>query len=586
MTAANAVPDYATKSHTMQAEWQAVPADEARATALQEVLGIHPVLCRLLVQRGVETFEQAKAFFRPSLDDLHDPFLLQDMEAAVLRLRKAIERKEKILLFGDYDVDGTTSVAMMWSFLYPLLPHLDYYIPDRYREGYGLSLEGIEYAREKGVTLIIAMDCGITAVEQARRAAEYGISLIICDHHLPGQTLPQALAVLDPKRAGCPYPYKELSGCGVAFKLAQGYAQRYGIEREVLEELLDFLVISIAADIVPMTGENRILAWHGLQRLNRSHRPGINALIEESRRVRPLSISDIVFGLAPMINAAGRLADADHAVKLMLAQDRFVAAEYARVLEYRNQLRRDYDQRTAEEAEALFSGYESDRSSVVLYQPHWHKGIVGIAAARMVERFHRPAILLTRSGNVATGSARSVPGFDLHEALGRCSDLLISYGGHAHAAGLSLLPENVPAFWDRFEAVVQLSLPREALRRVIAVHAEIDLEEITAGFWKILRQFAPFGPGNRNPVFVTRGVSDTGYSRLLKGAHIKLSLKQGKQVFSGIAFHQADAFPAIADRRPVDICYTLEENTWDDRTALELMVKDIKPTSRSTSLAH
>lgn len=561
----------------MQAEWQAIPVDETLVEALRESLGIQPVLCRLLVQRGIETFEQAKAFFRPSLDDLHDPFLMQDMDAAVLRLREAMERNEKILLFGDYDVDGTTSVALMWSFLYPFHPHLDYYIPDRYREGYGLSMEGIEYAREKGAALLIAMDCGITAVEQARRASEYGIDLIICDHHLPGETLPGALAVLDPKRAGCAYPYKELSGCGVAFKLAQGYAQRYGMEREALEELLDLLVISIAADIVPMTGENRILAWHGLQRLNRSKRPGLNALIEESRRTRPLSISDIVFGLAPMINAAGRLADADHAVKLMLAQDRYVAAEYARVLEYRNQLRRDFDQRTAEEAGALFADYESERSSIVLYQPHWHKGIVGIAAARMVERFHRPAILLTRSGHIATGSARSVPGFDLHEALGLCSDLLISYGGHAHAAGLSLLPENVPAFWDRFEAVTQLSLPREALRRVIAVHAEIDFEEITPGFWKILRQFAPFGPGNRSPVFVTRGVSDTGFSRLLKGAHIKLSLRQGKQVFSGIAFQQAEVFPIVAGRRQVDICYTLEENTWDDRTALELMVKDIIP---------
>lgn len=561
----------------MQAEWQAIPVDETLVEALRESLGIQPVLCRLLVQRGIETFEQAKAFFRPSLDDLHDPFLMQDMDAAVLRLREAMERNEKILLFGDYDVDGTTSVALMWSFLYPRHPNLDYYIPDRYREGYGLSMEGVEYAREKGAALLIAMDCGITAVEQARRASEYGIDLIICDHHLPGETLPGALAVLDPKRAGCAYPYKELSGCGVAFKLAQGYAQRYGMEREALEELLDLLVISIAADIVPMTGENRILAWHGLQRLNRSKRPGLNALIEESRRTRPLSISDIVFGLAPMINAAGRLADADHAVKLMLAQDRYVAAECARVLEYRNQLRRDFDQRTAEEAGALFADYESERSSIVLYQPHWHKGIVGIAAARMVERFHRPAILLTRSGHIATGSARSVPGFDLHEALGLCSDLLISYGGHAHAAGLSLLPENVPAFWDRFEAVTQLLLPREALRRVIAVHAEIDFEEITPGFWKILRQFAPFGPGNRSPVFVTRGVSDTGFSRLLKGAHIKLSLRQGKQVFSGIAFQQAEVFPIVAGRRQVDICYTLEENTWDDRTALELMVKDIIP---------
>ncbi len=560
----------------MQTEWKYIRTDENDVEGLQRTLGIHRVLCSLLVQRGITTYEEAKAFFRPSLADLHDPFLMLDMDAAADRLRQAIVQSEKILLYGDYDVDGTTSVALMYSFLHPLHKPLDYYIPDRYREGYGLSLEGIEYAREQGITLLIAMDCGITAVSQAERARAYGIDLIVCDHHLPGPSIPLAVAVLDPKRADCPYPYKELSGCGVAFKLAQGYAQRYDIDDERLWELLDFLVVGIAADIVPMTGENRILAWHGLHRLNRSPRPGLNALIEESRRSRPVHISDIVFGLAPMINAAGRLADASHAVRLMLADDRFVAAEYARILEYRNQVRREYDRRTAQEAEALFSPQQQERKSIVLYQPHWHKGIVGIAAARMVERFHRPAVLLTRSDGIAVGSARSVHGFDLYQALGLCSDLLINYGGHAHAAGLSLLPENIPAFCDRFEAAVQLSLPEESLRKVVHIHAVLDLEDITPSFWRILRQFAPFGPGNRNPVFETRNVTDTGFSRLLKGEHIKLSLKQGSKVFSGIAFHQGNVFEQVARRRPFRISYTLEENHWDDHTSLELNVRDMK----------
>ncbi|MBX2928237.1 MAG: single-stranded-DNA-specific exonuclease RecJ [Saprospiraceae bacterium] len=561
----------------MHTHWNFLPADEAKTQALHHALGIHPVLCRLLVQRGIETFDQAKAFFRPSLDDLHDPFLMQDMETAVARLRRAIEQEEKILLYGDYDVDGATSVAMMYSFLSPLHRHIDYYIPDRYKEGYGISLEGIEYAREQGISLIIAMDCGITAVAQTARAGSYGIDLIICDHHLPGDALPAAHAVLDPKRPDCAYPYKELSGCGVAFKLAQAYTQRYALDVEPLHALLDFLAISVAADIVPMTGENRILAWYGLRRLNRSPRPGINALIEESRRQRPLQINDIVFGLAPMINAAGRLADAGHAVRLLLAEERIVAAEYARVLENRNQLRREFDRRTAEEATALFEPEKEERRSIVLYQPHWHKGIVGIAAARMVEAYHRPAILLTRSENIATGSARSVPGFDLHEALGRCSDLLISYGGHTHAAGLSLLPENVPAFKDRFEAIVQLSLPQEAICRTIPLSAEMNFEHLTTSFWNILRQFAPFGPGNRSPVFASRGVSDTGYSRLLKGTHIKLSLRQGASpVFTGIAFDQGAAFERVAQRKPFDICFTLEESRWDDRTALELVVRDMQ----------
>lgn len=560
----------------MRTEWKLLSTDENAAESLRQALGIHPVLCRLLVQRGIHSFEQAKAFFRPSLDDLHDPFLMQDMDAAVQRLRQAIEKGEKILLYGDYDVDGTCSIALMYSFLEKLHPHLDYYIPDRYREGYGVSMEGIEYARENAAALIIAMDCGITAIDQVRRANAYGIDFIICDHHLPGDVLPEALAVLDPQRADCPYPYKELSGCGVAFKLAQAYSIRYGVDASHWQSLLDFLVISIAADIVPMTGENRVLAWYGLQQLNRSDKPGLNALIEESRRSRPLNVSDIVFGLAPMINAAGRMADAGQAVRLMLAQDHLVAAEYSRVLEYRNQLRREYDLRTFEEAEAMPAAHDETRRSIVLYGPHWHKGVVGIVASRIVERCHKPAILLTHSDGMAVGSARSVAGFDLHAALGQCRDLLKSYGGHAHAAGLSLLPENVQAFSERFEAVVRQSLSEDDIRKVISVHAEIDLQDITPAFGRVLKQFAPFGPGNRNPVFVTKQVSDTGYSRLLKGDHLKLLLRQGERSMSGIAFGQGEALTKGLLRRPFDVCYTLEESQWDERREWELMVKDMR----------
>lgn len=560
----------------MYTEWKLQAADEQDVESLRQALGIHPVLCRLLVQRGIKTFEEARSFFRPSLEDLHDPFLLQDMDKAVERLRTAIEKREKILLYGDYDVDGTCSIALMYSFLEPIHPSLDYYIPDRYREGYGVSMEGIEYARETGATLIIAMDCGITAVEQVKRAGTYGIDMIICDHHLPGETLPDALAVLDPQRADCAYPFKELSGCGVAFKLVQAYSLRYDIDAMHWHSLLDYLVISIAADIVPMTGENRVLAWYGLQRLHRSSRPGLNALIEESRRSRPLNISDIVFGLAPMINAAGRMADAGQAVRLLLAKDRLVAAEYSRVLEYRNQLRREYDLRTFEEAEAMPSTSDETRRSIVLYGPHWHKGVVGIVASRMVERYYKPAILLTHSDGMAVGSARSVPGFDLHAALGQCSDLLESYGGHAHAAGLSLLPDNIEAFRERFEAVVQQFLSNEDVRKVIGVNAIIDFQDITPAFGRILKQFAPFGPGNRNPVFATYRVSDTGFSRLLKGEHLKLSLRQGDLVMPGIAFGQGTALMSGVLRGAFDVCYTLEESQWDDRREWELVVKDLR----------
>jgi single-stranded-DNA-specific exonuclease len=417
----------ASKTIPMQKQWTFVQNEAEVIKKLQEALGIQPLFCQLLVQRGITTFDAAKRFFRPEWSHLHDPLLLKDMPQAVERLSSAIENGEKILLYGDYDVDGTTSIALMYTFLAKHHKNLDYYIPDRYKEGYGVSMDGIWYAHEHKVDLIIAMDCGITAIDQVKRAKELGIDFIICDHHLPEAQVPEAVAILNPKQTNCPYPFKELSGCGVAFKLAQAYTDAHGLDKAPLHELTDLLVVSIACDIVPIVDENRTLAWFGLQQLNRTQRPGLKALIDLSKRQRPLSISDIVFGLGPMINAAGRLADAQQAVRMMLSHDANVAYDYGRVLEHRNKLRKEFDQRIAQEARTLFLSDPKwqERKSIVLYQPHWHKGIVGIVASRMVDEFHRPTIILTESEGKIAGSARSVNGFDIHQAIGMCKDLAV-----------------------------------------------------------------------------------------------------------------------------------------------------------------
>lgn len=568
-----------TKSNPMEKQWKLLEADETAVQQLEKKLGIHPVFCRLLVQRGITTAQQAKQFFQPELKQLHDPFLMKDMDRAVERLERAIQNNEKILLFGDYDVDGTTAIALLYSFLQHHHPNLDYYLPDRYKEGYGLSFEGIEYAHENHIKLLITLDCGITALDQVQRANEYGMDVIICDHHLPESKLPEAFAVLDPKRPDCNYPFKELSGCGVAFKLAQAYVEKNNLDWSQLEELLDLLVISIASDIVRIVDENRVLAFFGLQKLNATKRLGLRALINLSRREPPLTISDIVFGIGPMINAAGRLADAEKAVRLMLSADKGVAADYARVLDYRNQMRKEFDQRIAEEARKLLQQDPlwQERKSIVLYQAHWHKGVVGIAAARMVEEYHRPAIILTESEGKIVGSARSIKGFDIHEAIGMCRDLLISYGGHAHAAGLSMYPENLIFFQERFEAVVDTLASEEVFVPEITVSAEIYLKDITPYFWDTLRQFAPFGPGNRNPNFVVRNVRDTGYSRLLRGNHLRVAVGQPDSAPQyGVAFGRGDDFEKVKTRQPFDICFNLQENRWEGNAYLQLMVKDMK----------
>ncbi len=563
--------------------WQFSSTDETVVQALHGALGIDPLLCRLLAQRGVTNFNEARAFFRPSLDELHNPFLMRDMDAAVERLDDALQRGERILLYGDYDVDGTTSVALMYAFLSGFYRNLDYYLPDREKEGYGVSLASVEYARETGATLVIAMDCGIKAHEAVARARGYGIDFIVCDHHLPEGGLPEAVANLDPKRPDCDYPFKELSGCGIAFKLAQALALHNNMPPEELDDLLDLVAVSIACDIVPMAGENRILARHGLQRLNHSPRVGLWALINRINRHFPLNITDLVFGLGPLINAAGRLGDARDAVRLLLSSDRNSALDHAGALVRRNRERREVDYAMADEARRRFTeapDWET-RRSIVLYNPEWHKGIIGIAASRMSEAFHRPSVILTHSNNRAVGSARSVPGFDLYAALQACEDLFYSYGGHAHAAGMQMPVENLEAFAERFETIVGQNLNEESEHPVIDICSRIRLDEVTEKFWHTLRQFEPFGPDNRNPVFCAERVVDTGHSRVLDNNHVRLSLRQadGQRVITGIGFGLAEVFCELKSR-PFDVAFNLRNEHWRGETVLAMQAKAFRESEK------
>jgi len=562
----------------MRKRWTISLTDQSAVNQLHDSLKIDPVFCQMLVQRGIHTFEEAKHFFRPSLDDLYDPFLMKDMDKAIDRLELSFQQKEKILLYGDYDVDGTTSVALMYSFLEKYYDQLDYYVPDRYKEGYGISFAGIDYAKQNGMTLIIAMDCGIKAIEKVAYAKEKGIDFIICDHHLPEEKLPDAIAVLDPKREDCEYPYKELSGCGIAFKLAQAFIEKKNFNKSHLFDLLDFVVISIGCDIVPIDDENRVLAFHGLEKLNTTKREGLRALKEMSQRQAPLSITDVVFGLGPIINAAGRLDHAKQAVNLMLSTEKIVAEENARTLLNQNTLRKQFDKQIFQEAKDFIEKNIDleKKKSIVLYNPKWHKGVIGIVASRIVETYHRPTIILTESNGVATGSARSIPGFNIHEAIYDCKDFLINFGGHAFAAGLTLDIEKIKNFEVALEKIVSQNIGNEPLTPEINVAALLDLDNISPKFWRILKQFAPFGPKNRNPVFVSKNVRDTGFSRLLKNSHLKLSIKQGESItLAGIAFGKGDLFPDIQNN-DFHICYTVNENNWNGKTSLQLNVKDIK----------
>lgn len=561
--------------------WKKELSDDALISKLSADVEVSPFVLKILLQRGITTVKGINEFLAPQLENLHDPFLMQDMEPAVLRLKKAIHAGEKILLYGDYDVDGTTAVATLGHFLTSIDVSYDFYIPDRYKEGYGVSLKGVEYARDHGISLMIAMDCGIRAFSASDLAKDYGIDLIICDHHLPAANLPNAFAILDPLRADCTYPYKYLSGCGVTFKFIQAYCQKHELPDQIWHSLLDLLVVSIAADIVPITGENRILAKFGLQLLNKTKRPGLLSLLKTSHRAIPLSITDVVFGLAPLINAAGRMADGRLAVSLLLSQDEKKALELAQQLDYQNKLRREFEQRITAEAKQLFMSREKweDDCAIVVFKPHWHKGVVGIVASRLVEQFHKPAIVLTESEGKIVGSARSVKGFDIHQAIGHCEMLLMNFGGHKHAAGLSLLPHNLAGFKDCLEGYVCTNITAEQKEPTIAYNKEIDLSEIDEPLFKTLEQLAPFGPGNRNPVFVTRGVMNAGGSRLLKEEHLRLVLKQGTFTnlnIHGIAFFMGEHASDILEGHPFDICYSLNQNKWKGRINWQLTIKDIK----------
>ncbi|GGK73434.1 single-stranded-DNA-specific exonuclease RecJ [Rufibacter glacialis] len=566
----------------MQKRWVVKEApDAAKVQNLADSLNIGSTLASILCQREIGTFDKAKAFFRPSLHDLHDPFLLKDMDKAVNRLLEALHGEERILIYGDYDVDGTTSVALVYGFLQRFFQgRIEYYIPDRYAEGYGISFQGIDWAQENGYSLIISLDCGVKSIDKIAYANTKGIDFIICDHHLPDEELPQAVAVLDAKRSDCPYPYKELAGCGVGFKFMQAFCQQLGVDEEPLFQLLDLVVVSIAADIVPITGENRILAYHGLQRLNNGVlRPGLQALKELAELRSEMDITQIVFGFAPRINAAGRMGDAKRSVAMLLAQTKEEAFDMVQKINVSNSERRGHD--TSITKEALLMIEEDDflrnARSTVLFKENWHKGVVGIVASRCIEKYYRPTIILTESNGKATGSARSVHGFDVHQAIVACSDLLDQFGGHMYAAGLTLPVENVPAFRERFEQIVASTILEEQLVPMVEIDTPLEFHQISQKFFNILKQMEPFGPGNMAPVFMSTCVYDTGSARVVGDAHLKLRLTQdGETFFDAIAFGMAEYYPRIQKGIPFDVCYCLEENVFRGNVSLQLRIKDIR----------
>ena len=558
--------------------------DESTVRQLSSELGVDPVLSQLLVQRGVHTFEQARSFFRPNLNDLHDPFLMTDMDKAVERVRKAIELKEKILVYGDYDVDGTTAVSLVYSFLRRLTSQIDFYIPERYDEGYGVSYKGIDWAAENNFKLIITLDCGIKANEKVEYARGKGIDMIICDHHLPENELPKAVAVLDPKREDCNYPFDDLSGCGVGFKLVQAYSQRYDIPFETLIPLLDLLVVSIASDLVSVTDENRVLAHFGLKQLNGNPREGLLAMIHLSG-LEPthLSIDDIVFKIGPRINAAGRMESGRMAVELLTADDEETAIRIGTEINEHNNERKNIDRRITQEAlEMVRSGNcLSSGNATIVYNPQWHKGVVGIVASRLVEAFYKPTIVFTQSQEgLVTGSARSVHGFDLYDAIESCSDFLENFGGHLYAAGLTLKEENLMTFCERIEKSISKAIIPEMQTPVVDVDARLNFSQITPKFLRILKQFQPFGPGNSAPVFLTENVYDNGMGRKVgaEGGHLKLELIQESHPYhhiSAIGFNMAGFFDHIKAGNPMDVCYSIVENYYRGTANTQLRIKDM-----------
>lgn len=570
----------------MNYKWNYQPLTEEQkneSIELAKELNIHPILGQLLQQRNIKTKEEVERFFQPDLKELHDPFLMQDMDIAVDRLNKAIGSKERILVYGDYDVDGTTAVALVYKFIRQIYSNITYYIPDRDDEGYGVSKQGIDFAYEDGVSLIIVLDCGIKAVKQIAYAKEKGIDFIICDHHVPDEVLPPAVAILNPKRLDNTYPYTHLSGCGVGFKFMQGFAINNGIKFRKLKPLLDLVAVSVASDIVPICGENRILTFHGLKQLNRHPCVGLKAIIDITGLTKKdITTSDIIFKIGPRINASGRMQSGKEAVDLLVENNYQLAREKAEQINQYNEARKDLDKGVTEEANRIVDEYKEldSKRSIVLYNESWHKGVIGIVASRLTEEYYRPAVVLTRTENYATGSARSVPGFDVYKAIEHCRDLLDSFGGHTYAAGLSMRVENVPIFAKRFEKYVAENILPEQTNAVLQIDAELEFKDITKKFLKNLQRFEPFGPTNEKPIFSTHHVYDYGTSKVVgrNQAHIKLELvdNNSNSIMNGIAFGQSSHVRYIKTKQAFDICYTLEENIYK-KGEIQLQIEDIKP---------
>ena len=563
----------------MEKRWNILKADSATVAALQEQLKISLILCELLVQRGIVDFDAAKKFFRPQIEHLHSPWLMKDMKKAVERIQTAFDKEEKILVYGDYDVDGTTSVATLFQFLKELSPNIDYYIPHRYKEGYGISKIGIDFAKEHGFDLIISVDCGIKSTELISYAKELGMDFVICDHHLPDPIIPPAVAILNPKQLDCTYPFKELCGCGVVFKLITALAETYQLPSESYLQYLDLVMTAIAADIVPVVDENRTLSFFGLQKINENPCNGLKAILEQSKQNLPIKMSSLVFTVSPRINAAGRMDDAKKAVQLFIEKDLTNARAIASLLQQDNLDRREADSTITEEALAQIENdpNHTQKKSSVVFQAHWHKGVVGIVASRLIEKHYKPTIVLTQSGEVIAGSARSVQGFNLYEALHACRAYLLGYGGHFAAAGMTLALDQLEAFKAAFEQSVAERITEEQLTPEITINSVLPLDNINMNFYQIISQMEPFGPDNMKPIFIAHKVQDTGYSKIVKDQHISCSFKQGKNTLRGIGYNMPQHMNVIQSGKPFDIVFQLQLNDWQGTQSVQLQIIDIKP---------
>ncbi|MES2380562.1 MAG: single-stranded-DNA-specific exonuclease RecJ [Bacteroidota bacterium] len=564
----------------MQKRWIPKPEpDKLKVEALAGAINVNKVLSGILVQRGIDDFEKAKRFFRPQYSQMHDPFLMKGMDTAIIRIDEALSKNQKVLIYGDYDVDGTTAVATVYDFFSKRFSEIEYYIPDRYTEGYGISFMAIDWASNNGFSLIIALDCGIKANDKVKYANKKGVDFIICDHHLPGEELPDAVAILNPKQADCPYPFKELSGCGIGLKLVQAYCIKHQIDFKQVEEYMDLSAISVASDLVNIMDENRILAYQGLKKLKENPNRGIKALLENYAARPEYSVNDIVFFIGPRINAAGRIADAKDSVRLMISDKDKDSQQIAEMINHHNNERRNFDSSITEEAFNMILADENfhNKKSTVLFHKEWHKGVIGIVASRLIEKYYRPTIVLTESNGMAAGSARSVEGFDLYHAIEECSDLLEQYGGHTHAAGLTLRVENVPSFIEKFENIVVKNIETRSLTPEIEYDTEIAFRAITPKFFSVLKQFAPFGPGNASPIFMTRNVWDVGDVTIVGNNHLRLSLthEEGGRIYKAIGFGLGEHYNKVAQGISFDICYYIEENHFNGHVNLQLNIKDI-----------